>query len=123
MKQVLLVFVGGGIGSVLRYVIGKAFSPLSVGFPWGTFSVNIIGSLSIGIFMGIALKNNYFSENQILLLVTGLCGGFTTFSAFAYENQQFLKEGDLTSFVTYSLGSLTLGILAVFLGFFVSKSF
>jgi len=123
MKQVLLVFVGGGIGSVLRYVIGKAFSPLSVGFPWGTFSVNIIGSLSIGIFMGIALKNNYFSENQILLLVTGLCGGFTTFSAFAYENQQFLKEGDLTSFVTYSLGSLTLGILAVFLGLFVSKSF
>ena len=73
--------------------------------------------------MGIALKNNYFSENQILLLVTGLCGGFTTFSAFAYENQQFLKEGDLTSFVTYSLGSLTLGILAVFLGLFVSKSF
>ena len=123
MKQVLLVFVGGGIWSVLRYVIGKAFSPLSVGFPWGTFSVNIIGSLSIGIFMGIALKNNYFSENQILLLVTGLCGGFTTFSAFAYENQQFLKEGDLTSFVTYSLGSLALGILAVFLGLFVSKSF
>tara|TARA_B110000003_G_scaffold204835_1_gene203666 strand:+ start:1514 stop:1885 length:372 start_codon:yes stop_codon:yes gene_type:complete len=123
MKQVLLVFVGGGIGSVLRYVIGKASSPLSVGFPWGTFSVNIIGSLSIGIFMGIALKNNYFSENQILLLVTGLCGGFTTFSAFAYENQQFLKEGDLTSFVTYSLGSLALGILAVFLGLFVSKSF
>ena len=123
MKQVLLVFVGGGIGSVLRYVIGKASSHLSVGFPWGTFSVNIIGSLSIGIFMGIALKNNYFSENQILLLVTGLCGGFTTFSAFAYENQQFLKEGDLTSFVTYSLGSLTLGILAVFLGLFVSKSF
>jgi len=123
MKQVLLVFVGGGIGSVLRYVIGKAFSPLSVGFPWGTFSVNIIGSLSIGIFMGIALKNNYFSENQILLLVTGLCGGFTTFSAFAYENQQFLKDGDLTSFAIYSLGSLTLGILAVFLGLFVSKSF
>ena len=123
MKQVLLVFVGGGIGSVLRYVIGSFFSSSSTEFPWGTFSVNIIGSLSIGIFMGIALKNNYFSENQILLLVTGLCGGFTTFSAFAYENQQFLKEGDLTSFVTYSLGSLALGILAVFLGLFVSKSF
>lgn len=123
MKQVLLVFVGGGIGSVLRYVIGKAFNTPSVEFPWGTFSVNIIGSLSIGIFMGIALKSNYVSENQTLLLVTGLCGGFTTFSAFANENQQFLKEGDLTSFAIYSLGSLTLGILAVFLGLFVSKSF
>jgi CrcB protein len=115
--------VGGGIGSVLRYVIGKVFNTPSVDFPWGTFSVNIIGSLSIGIFMGIALKSNYVSENQTLLLVTGLCGGFTTFSAFAYENQQFLKEGDLTSFAIYSLGSLTLGILAVFLGLFVSKSF
>ena len=68
-------------------------------------------------------KNNNFSENQALLLVTGICGGFTTFSAFAYENQQFLKDGDLTSFAIYSLGSLTLGILAVFLGLFVSKSF
>ena len=123
MKQVLLVFVGGGIGSVIRYLIGSFFSSSSTEFPWGTFSVNIIGSLSIGIFMGIALKNNYFSENQILLLVTGLCGGFTTFSAFAYENQQFLKEGDLTSFAIYTLGSLSLGILAVFLGLVISKIF
>ena len=77
----------------------------------------------IGVFMGIALKNNNLSENQTLLLVTGLCGGFTTFSAFAYENQQFLKEGDLTSFAIYTLGSLSLGILAVFLGLVISKSF
>ena len=123
MKQVLLVFIGGGIGSALRYTIGKFFSIPSTGFPWGTFSVNIIGSLLIGVFMGVALKNSSLSENQTLLLVTGLCGGFTTFSAFAYENQQFLKEGDLTTFAVYTLGSLSLGILAVFLGLFVSKSF
>ena len=123
MKQVLLVFIGGGIGSALRYAIGKFCSIPSTGFPWGTFSVNIIGSLLIGVFMGVALKNSSLSENQTLLLVTGLCGGFTTFSAFTYENQQFLKEGDLTSFAVYTLGSLSLGILAVFLGLFVSKSF
>ena len=123
MKQVLLVFLGGGIGSALRYAIGRIFNTSSAGYPWGTFSVNIIGSLLIGVFMGIALKNNNLSENQTLLLVTGLCGGFTTFSAFAYENQQFLKEGDLTSFAIYTLGSLSLGILAVFLGLLVSKSF
>ena len=122
MKQVLLVFLGGGIGSALRYAIGRIFNTSSAGYPWGTFSVNIIGSLLIGVFMGIALKNNNLSENQTLLLVTGLCGGFTTFSAFAYENQQFLKEGDLTSFAIYTLGSLSLGILAVFLGLFISKS-
>ena len=123
MKQVLLVFLGGGIGSALRYAIGRIFNTSSAGYPWGTFSVNIIGSLLIGVFMGIALKNNNLSENQTLLLVTGLCGGFTTFSAFTYENQQFLKEGDLTSFAIYTLGSLSLGILAVFLGLLVSKSF
>lgn len=123
MKQVLLVFLGGGIGSALRYAIGRIFNTSSTGYPWGTFSVNIIGSLLIGVFMGIALKNNNLSENQTLLLVTGLCGGFTTFSAFAYENQQFLKVGDLTSFATYTLGSLSLGILAVFLGLVISKSF
>ena len=72
MKQVLLVFLGGGIGSALRYMIEKAFSMPSTGLPLGTFSVNIIGSLLIGIFMGIALKNNNFSENQALLLVTWL---------------------------------------------------
>ena len=79
MKQVLLVFLGGGIGSALRYAIGRIFNTSSAGYPWGTFSVNIIGSLLIGVFMGIALKNNNLSENQTLLLVTGLCGGFTTF--------------------------------------------
>jgi len=123
MKQVLLVFLGGGIGSALRYAIGRIFNTSSAGYPWDTFSVNIIGSLLIGVFMGIALKNNNLSGNQTLLLVTGLCGGFTTFSAFAYENQQFLKEGDLTSFAIYTLGSLSLGILAVFLGLVISKIF
>ena len=74
MKHILLVFLGGGIGSAIRYAIGNFFNATSKGFPWGTFSVNIIGSLLIGVFMGLALKNSNFSENQTLLLVTGLCG-------------------------------------------------
>lgn len=123
MKQVLLVFIGGGAGSALRYLVGKIFNNTTQGFPWGTFSVNIIGSLLIGILMGMALKNSSLSENQTLLLVTGFCGGFTTFSAFAYENQVFLKEGDFTNFFIYTLGSIGLGLLAVFLGFFLSKNF
>ena len=122
MKQVLLVFVGGGVGSALRYVVGKFLKTVSSGFPWGTFSVNIVGSLLIGLFMGIALKNSSLSENQTLLLITGFCGGFTTFSAFAYENQVFLKEGDIMSFLIYTLGSIAVGIVAIFLGLFISKS-
>ncbi|MDG1393411.1 MAG: fluoride efflux transporter CrcB [Flavobacteriaceae bacterium] len=123
MKQVLLVFIGGGTGSALRYLVGKIFNSTTQGYPWGTFSVNIIGSLLIGVLMGMVLKNSSLSENQTLLLVTGFCGGFTTFSAFTYENQMFLKEGDLTNFFIYTLGSIGLGLLAVFLGFFLSKNF
>ncbi|MDG1310070.1 MAG: fluoride efflux transporter CrcB [Flavobacteriaceae bacterium] len=123
MKQVLLVFIGGGIGSALRYMVGKFLKTSASGFPWSTFSVNVLGSLLIGILMGVTLKNSSFSENQTLLLITGLCGGFTTFSAFAYENQVFLKEGDFTSFFIYTFGSIGLGLAAVFLGLFISKSF
>lgn len=123
MKQVLLVFIGGGVGSALRYVIGTLSKTSASEFPWGTFSVNVLGSLIIGILMGITLKNSSLSENQTLLLITGLCGGFTTFSAFAYENQVFLKEGDFTSFFIYTFGSIGLGLAAVFLGLFISKSF
>ena len=123
MKQLVLVFLGGGIGSALRYAIGKFFNTSTAGFPWSTFTVNIIGSLLIGLFIGIALKSSSFSENQTLLLVTGFCGGFTTFSAFTYENQQFLKADDLTNFAIYTLGSIGLGIIAVLLGFVMSKSF
>ena len=123
MKQVLLVFVGGGIGSALRYMVGKFLKTCASGFPWSTFSVNVLGSLLIGILMGATLKNSSFSENQTLLLITGLCGGFTTFSAFGYENQVFLKEGDFTSFFIYTFGSIGLGLAAVFLGLFISKSF
>ncbi|MDC0902800.1 fluoride efflux transporter CrcB [bacterium] len=123
MKQVLLVFIGGGVGSALRYLVGKFLKIPASGFPWSTFSVNVLGSLIIGILMGVTLKNSALSENQTLLLITGLCGGFTTFSAFAYENQVFLKEGDFTNFFIYTLGSIGVGLAAVFLGFFISKSF
>jgi len=123
MKQVLLVFIGGGIGSVLRYLVGKFLKMTASGFPWSTFSVNVLGSLIIGILMGITLKNSALSDNQSLFLITGLCGGFTTFSAFAYENQVFLKEGDFINFFVYTLGSIGVGLAAVFFGFFISKSF
>ena len=91
MKQLVLVFVGGGLGSVLRYIIGKALNNTENGIPYGTFLANVLGSLLIGIILGLALKNNTLSNNQTLLLATGFCGGFTTFSTFAYESHVFLK--------------------------------
>ncbi|PKG51501.1 MULTISPECIES: fluoride efflux transporter CrcB [Olleya] len=123
MKQLVLVFVGGGFGSVLRYIIGKALNNTENGIPYGTFLANILGSLLIGIILGLALKNNTLNNNQTLLLATGFCGGFTTFSTFAYENHLFLKSGDFTSFALYTITSFILGFLAVFFGMWVAKQF
>ena len=123
MKQLLLVFLGGGLGSGLRYWISKYLNSAESNIPYGTFTVNILGSLLIGILMGFALKNNTLSHNSLLFLATGLCGGFTTFSAFAYENQVFLKSGDIISFALYTLLSLVIGLAAVFVGLWLGRFF
>ncbi len=121
LKQLLLVFIGGGTGSVLRYLIGKYLNSPSTGIPYGTFLANILGSLLIGIILGLAAKNNTLSQNQTLLLATGFCGGFTTFSTFAYENHVFLRSGDFTSFAFYTIASFVVGFLAVFAGMYLVK--
>lgn len=117
----ILVFIGGGFGSALRYIISKYLNNLEQPIPYGTFLVNVIGSLLIGIILGLSLKNNTLTNNQTLLLATGFCGGFTTFSAFAFENVQFLKNGDYLHFFSYTLGALVIGFTAVFLGLFLVK--
>jgi CrcB protein len=121
MKQLIFVFVGGGFGSVLRYVIGKWSNTAENGIPYGTFAANILGSLLIGIILGLAAKNETLIQNSTLLLATGFCGGFTTFSTFAYENHLFLKSGDFTSFAVYTIASFVVGFLAVFAGMYVVK--
>ena len=121
MKQALLVFIGGGFGSVLRYALGKFLNNSETGIPYGTFAANALGSLLIGIILGMAAKNETLSQSQTLLLATGFCGGFTTFSTFAYENHVFLKSGDFMNFALYTIGSFVIGFLAVFLGIFLAK--
>jgi len=121
MKQVLLVFIGGGFGSALRYLIGKLLNNPETGIPYGTFAANILGSLLIGIILGLAAKNDALNENHTLLLATGFCGGFTTFSTFAYENHVLLKNGDFTSFAFYTIASFVIAFLAVFGGMHLVK--
>lgn len=123
MKQLLLVFLGGGIGSSLRYWIGTFLNSDKTGIPYGTFTANILGSLLIGIILGIAAKNESLSQNTVLFLATGFCGGFTTFSAFAYENHIFLKSGDFMSFAFYTIISFIIGFAAVFFGMWLVKFF
>lgn len=121
MKNLILVFIGGGFGSVLRFLIGKWLNNSENGFPYGTFVANILGSLLIGLILGYAAKSETFSQNQTLLLATGFCGGFTTFSTFAYENHIFLKSGDFTSFAFYTIASFVVCFLAVFAGMYLIK--
>lgn len=123
MKQLILVFVGGGFGSVLRFLIGKYLNNAETGIPYGTFTANILGSLLIGLILGLAVKNDAITQNHTLLLATGFCGGFTTFSTFAYENHVFLKSGDFLSFAIYTIASFVIGFLAVFFGMYLVKAF
>lgn len=121
MKQVLLVFIGGGAGSVARYLLGRLWNSHESGIPFGTFAANILGSLLIGIILGLAAKNESLTQEQTLLLATGFCGGFTTFSTFAYENHVFLKNGDFMTFALYTIASFVVAFLAVFAGMYLSR--
>lgn len=122
IKNFLLIGFGGGLGSIARYLCQKWFGEsYAHPFPWGTFVVNIVGCFLIGIIYAAAEKTIFFTPQIRLLLITGLCGGFTTFSAFAFENMSLLRSGDVFYFLLYSIGSVALGIAAVFAGITLIK--
>lgn len=121
MKDILLVFIGGGVGSALRYLLGKQLNSSAMTFPWGTFTVNLLGSLIIGLIFGWILQKSKLSNDTLLLVVAGFCGGFTTFSAFAHESLSFLRMGHTTLFFTYVLSSIIAGLFCVWLGYYAFK--
>ena len=122
IKNLILVFIGGGLGSSLRYLISKYLNAGHL-LPYGTFLVNVMGSLLLGIILGWAIKSDTLNSPTNLILGVGFCGGFTTFSTFSFENYSLIKSGDYWSFSVYFFGSLILGILAVFVGILISKIF
>lgn len=121
MKNLLLVFAGGGIGSVLRYIIGTFMSSTPNSFPWATFTVNAVGSCLIGLFMGLFMYETEFAQNWKLLLITGFCGGFTTFSAFSKESFNLIQQEQWGILSVYILLTVVICIGATALGFVITR--
>ena len=116
IRNLLLVALGGAGGSVLRYLL----SNINTSFPWGTFAVNVLGSFLIGLLVGLMSKG-VLSPEMKLLLVTGFCGGFTTFSTFANGSFSMMKAGDVLLTALYVGASVIIGILAVWGGMTLSN--
>lgn len=118
LKNLLIIGSGGFIGSIARYMVSQL--NLNVTFhsiPVGTLTVNVAGSFIIGFLTGIAEKSMILTPEWRLFLMVGLCGGFTTFSAFANENLMLIHNGQLMSVLLYTGLSIFLGFLAVYLGY------
>jgi len=128
MKEIIVygyVFLGGGLGSICRFGLGvwaKHYFK-AVNYPMGTFIANMLGCLFMGVMIGLLGKYGKLNSELYLLGVIGFCGGFTTFSSFAFENQSLWKSGDYLTFTIYLMSSFILGILAVVLGLFIAKNF
>ncbi|MFM8348992.1 MAG: fluoride efflux transporter CrcB [Bacteroidota bacterium] len=116
-RSILLAGAGGFIGTILRYLTGVAANRwIPSSWPWATFTVNITGSFIIGIVFAISARVGQPADDWKIFLATGICGGFTTFSAFAQENLRFLQQGDHTNFLLYTGASVIFGVLAAAAG-------
>lgn len=115
LKTITLVGIGGAIGSILRYLASAGIqNKFLSAFPYGTMLVNISGCFLIGVVYAIAVRNNMSPEWR-LLLATGICGGYTTFSTFSYESMSLLRDGEILNATAYIAASVVLGVLATFL--------
>ena len=122
IKTLLIVGAGSFIGGALRYAISVFMRNVcGQGFPWGTLAVNLIGCFVFGVVFALFCRYATTSHPWCLLLTTGLCGGFTTFSTFANESMQMLQNGNIGTFAAYVATSLVVGIALVALGYIIIR--
>jgi CrcB protein len=122
MTKWLFIAIGGAAGAVLRYALGTTVQRLAGGvWPWGTFCVNMAGSLAIGLLAGL-FEESTLSENVRILLLVGVLGAFTTFSTFSLESAELIRDRQYLPAITNMLGSCAAGLVLVFAGFFAARA-
>ena len=122
LKEILAVFIGGGLGSSLRYLISKAYFISNSNFPYSTFISNALGCILLGILVGYFIKQDAYQSTVFLFLTVGFCGGFTTFSSFSYESLELIQSGQTLTFFTYLFLSFFTGITGLYFGTILFKS-
>jgi len=122
MQQFFIVGIGSFLGGGLRYLISVFFNQkINPDFPYATLAVNLLGCLLIGVFYSL-FEKSIINNDWKLFLTTGLCGGFTTFSAFSIESLQLFKQGNLVAMLMYIIISIVLGIALTYAGYLIAKS-
>lgn len=122
MKSLLIVGIGSFFGGALRFYLSSLMKTVcNQYFPWGTLLVNLIGCFLFGVVFALFNRVSSPTNTWCLLLTTGVCGGFTTFSAFAHESVQMLQNGNLLGFASYIAISVILGLLLIALGYWIVK--
>ncbi len=122
MKELLYVFIGGGLGSLVRFLLGKWVNSFhNSNFPFGTFIINIVACFVLGFIIGLADQKQILSPAIRLFLVVGFCGGFSTFSAFSSETLTLIQQGQNTTMLLYVLLSVVVCLIATFGGLFIAE--
>ncbi len=122
MKELLYVFIGGGLGSLVRFLLGKWVNSFhNSNFPYGTFIINIVACFVLGFIIGLADQKQILSPAIRLFLVVGFCGGFSTFSAFSSETLTLIQQGQNTTMLLYVLLSVVVCLIATFGGLFIAE--
>ncbi|MGQ1908600.1 fluoride efflux transporter CrcB [Marinifilum sp. RC60d5] len=123
-RTLLLIGMGGFLGSVSRFLVGQGLHRFfDTIFPIGTMTVNIVGSFIIGVVYSLAERDNLINPEMRMFLAVGFCGGFTTFSSFAFDQLNLLKDNGFLYLSIYMAGSVFLGLLAVYFGTVIHKLF
>ena len=124
MRLIGFVALGGAAGSVARFLFGALLQSRDAGaFPWGTFTINLTGSLLLGFLLRVAMASTVMSPELRALLTVGFCGGYTTFSTYSYETAVLLESGHYGKAATYAVTSVVLALAGTFLGFMAAREF